>query len=107
LQAANKKTKRQIDFPNSFVQYNPAIVAYDDCLSSRNTFKAACVFEGDEFLYQTRAVYSIKGYSVSYMCNYSESGNQCDPDEWNQVVAEVSEQGYFSVNGVQSGKLCI
>jgi hypothetical protein len=92
LAAANKKTKRQIDFPNSFVKCNPTIVAYDDWESSSDTFKAVCTFEGDTFLYP------IKGYSVSYMCNYSETRNPCNPDEWNQVVAEVSEQCYFSVN---------
>jgi hypothetical protein len=105
LAAANKKTKREIDFPGFFVQWNSAIVLFDDWKASSNTFGNVCEYNGDTYLYALRALYAVQGYSVSYICNYSKSGNPCNVDEWNQVIGEVGDQCYFSSpNGVQPGK---
>lgn len=72
-------------------------------------FSVACdaaAKSGQRYTNKGKAIYSVSGTVVVYMCNYSSKGNPCALDEYTQAKANIRSTCTFGgSNGVEAGEL--
>lgn len=79
-----------------------------DWTASDAQFSVACSAaekSGQRYKNKGKAIYSVSGNVVVYMCNYSSKGNPCVLDEYNQAKANIRGTCTFGgSNGVEAGE---
>ena len=63
-----------------------SIFIYEDFFQCYSGFAYSCNQSMGAHLKDKNAVFQTYRTSVSFMCNYSNKGNPCNPDEWAAAV---------------------